>query len=63
MSQIVAATREINDEQFHMSLIPGTYLEEELRGAMRDFLSYMAANPRTPLGPVRVKIVVEQEVI
>lgn len=62
MSRVVTASREIDNEAFVMSFAPGIYLEEQMRGAMRDFYSYQAANPSISLGPVRVKIIVEQEV-
>lgn len=59
MSQVVAASRVLDPNG---ALTTPTYLENELRGTLQDFQSYMAANPRVPLGPVRVKTVVEQEV-
>lgn len=62
MSRIITASREINNQDMEFMFLPGSYLENELRGAMSDFLSYVAANPQIPLSPVRVKIIVEQEV-
>lgn len=62
MSKIVAATRELSQAQFQFALLRGAHLEEQLRGAMDDFASYQATHPSVPLGPIKVKIVVEQEV-
>lgn len=59
MSQIVTASRDLPQS----ALLSPVFLEEQLRGTFEDFQSYMKANPRVPLGPVRVKIVVEQEVV